>query len=96
MIEGCISGSIHFVMMVNEDEGQDRRTCAAYLAIDFDSQTMSHTSVERQWIHGKVNNKLIERIILNVKNGGKQASSYTVNLCRKEITLAQHAKVFQR
>ena len=28
-----------------------------------------------------------------MKNGGKQASSYTVNLCRKEITLAQHAKV---
>ena len=49
--------------------------------------------MERWWIHGKVNNELIERIILNVKNGGKQASSYTVNLCRKEITLAQHAKV---
>ena len=28
-----------------------------------------------------------------MKNGGKQASSYTVNLCRKEIDLAQHAKV---
>jgi len=59
MLEGCISGSIHFVMMVKEDE---------------------------------VNNELIERIIVNVKNGGKQASSYTVNLCRKEIDLAQHAK----
>ena len=23
MLEGCISGSIHFVMMVKEDEGQD-------------------------------------------------------------------------
>ena len=33
MIEGCISGSIHFVMMVNEDEGPDRRTCAAYSAL---------------------------------------------------------------
>ena len=49
--------------------------------------------VERFWIHGKVNNELIERIIVNVKNGGKQASSYTVNLCRKEMNLAQHAKV---
>ena len=37
MIEGCISGSIHFVMMVNEDEGQDRRPCAANYAIDYDS-----------------------------------------------------------
>ena len=25
MLEGCISGSIHFVMMVKEDEGPDRR-----------------------------------------------------------------------
>ena len=37
MIEGCISGSIHFVMMVNEDEGPDRRTCAAYSAMDYES-----------------------------------------------------------
>ena len=25
MLEGCISGSIHFVMMVKEDEGPDRQ-----------------------------------------------------------------------
>ena len=25
MLEGCISGSIHFVMMVKEDEGQDSK-----------------------------------------------------------------------
>ena len=49
--------------------------------------------LKRSWIHVKVCNELIERIILNVKNGGKQASSYTVNLCRNEITLADHAKV---
>ena len=26
MLEGCISGSIHFVMMVKADEGPDPRT----------------------------------------------------------------------
>ena len=59
-------------------------------------QTMIHgrdPCLKRSWIHVKVCNELIERIILNVKNGGKQASSYTVNLCRNEITLADHAKV---
>ena len=55
------------------------------------SRDLRHT--DRHWIRVEVNNELIERIILNVKNGGKQASSYTVNLCRKEIDLAQHAKV---
>ena len=120
MLEGCISGSIHFVMMVKEDEGPDRQihgvTRTRILVMDRvysvrnvtknprpppDYPHRIHSShgprlimfVERFWIHGKVNNELIERIIVNVKNGGKQASSYTVNLCRKEMNLAQHAKV---
>ena len=72
-------------MMVKEDEGQDSEIVH--------DRPWGYVSADGQRIQRKVNNELIERIIVNVKNGGKQASSYTVNLCRKEIDLAQHAKV---
>ena len=99
MLEGCISGSIHFVMMVKEDEGSDSLTNSLTNSMIHNSPvtttyiTWIGYGIRAQYIHVKVNNELIERIIVNVKNGGKQASSYTVNLCRKEIDLAQHAKV---
>ena len=61
MIEGCISGSIHFVMMVNEDEGPDPRTWAANSAIDYDSWTMTYSL--RPWNVGGSTEKLITNLL---------------------------------